>query len=30
MVHFGYEGGCGILECMHIEAFRRRAGLGYT
>ena len=29
MVYFGYEGGCGILECMHIEAFVR-AGLGYT
>ena len=29
MVHFSYKGGCGVCECMHIKAFKRRAGLGY-
>ena len=24
--HFGIKGGCGVI---HIEAFKRRAGLGY-
>ena len=27
--HFGYKGGCGVQECSRIEAFKRRAGLGY-
>ena len=22
MVHFSYEGGCGVLECMHIKALK--------
>ena len=26
--HFSYKGGCGIRECIRIEAFKRRAGLG--
>ena len=26
---FSYKGGCGICECTHIEALKRRAGLGY-
>ena len=26
---FGYKGGHGVHECMFIEAFKRRAGLGY-
>ena len=29
MVHFSYNGGCGVHECTHIKAFKRRAGLGY-
>ena len=28
MEHFGYNGGCGVSELPHIEAFKRRAGLG--
>ena len=27
---FTYIGGCGIHEYMHMEAFKRRVGLGYT
>ena len=27
--HFSYKGGCGVRECTRIEAFKRRAGLGY-
>ena len=27
--HLSYMGGCGVHECMHIETFKRRAGLGY-
>ena len=30
MEHFSYKGGCGIREHMRIEAFKIRAGLGYT
>ena len=30
MEHFSYKGGCGIYECMHIKAFKRRAGWGYN
>ena len=26
---FSYKGGCGIRESTSIEAFKRRAGLGY-
>ena len=26
---FSYKGGCGIHEHMHIEMFKRIAGLGY-
>ena len=26
---FSYKGGCGICERKRIEAFKRRAGLGY-
>ena len=26
---FSYEGGCGVRECTNIEAFKRRAGMGY-
>ena len=26
---FSYKGGCGMCGCTHIEAFKRRAGLGY-
>ena len=29
MEHFSYKDGCGIRECMHIKAFKRRTGLGY-
>ena len=27
--HFSYKGGYGVREHMHIEVFKRRAGLGY-
>ena len=27
--HFSYKGGCGVLGHTCIEAFKRRAGLGY-
>ena len=27
--HFSYKGGCGIYGCMHVEMFKRKAGLGY-
>ena len=26
---FNHKGGCGIRECMRIEAFKTRTGLGY-
>ena len=26
---FSYKGGCGVRGHSHIEAFKRRAGLGY-
>ena len=26
--HFSYKGGCGVLVCTHIEAFKRKVGLG--
>ena len=26
---FSYDGGCGVHVRMHIEEFKRRAGLGY-
>ena len=26
---FSYKGGCGVHGCTRIEAFKRRAGLGY-
>ena len=26
---FSYKGGCGVRERTHIEAFKRRGGLGY-
>ena len=29
MERFSYKGGCGVCERMRIEAFKRRAGLGY-
>ena len=29
MEHLSYKGGCGIHEHMHIETFKRTAGLGY-
>ena len=29
MKRFSYKGGCGMCERVHIEAFKRRAGLGY-
>ena len=29
MEHLMYKGGCGVCDCMHIEMFKRRAGLGY-
>ena len=29
MEHFSYKGECGVHEHMHIEAFKRGAGLGY-
>ena len=28
MERFSYKGGCGIRECTHIKALKRRAGLG--
>ena len=28
MERFSYKGGCDIRECIHIEAFKRRAELG--
>ena len=27
--YFGYKGGCGVCGRSRIEAFKRRAGLGY-
>ena len=27
--HFSYKHECGVHGCMHIEMFKRRAGLGY-
>ena len=30
MMSFSYKGRCGIRERTHIEAFKTRAGLGYT
>ena len=27
--HFSYKGGCGVHGYSRIEAFKRRAGLGY-
>ena len=27
--HFSYKGGCGVHGHTHIEALKRRAGLGY-
>ena len=29
MERFSYKGGCGILERMRIEMFKRRTELGY-
>ena len=29
MERLSYKGGCGVNECTRIEAFKRRAGLGY-
>ena len=29
MEHLSYKGGCGIHERTRIEAFKRRADLGY-
>ena len=29
MERFSYKDGCGVRECMLIEAFKRRTGLGY-
>ena len=29
MEHFGYKGGCSVHGNMHIEVFKKRAGLGY-
>ena len=30
MKHFSHKGGCGVRGHTHIEAFKRRAGLGYV
>ena len=30
MERFSYKGGCGVCEYMHIKAFKRRSGLGYS
>ena len=29
MERFTYKGGCGVRECMRIEAFKTTADLGY-
>ena len=29
MEWFSYKGGCGVREFAHIEAFKRKVGLGY-